>query len=129
MGDDKSILTPKSTFILTIFITLIVFVIDWLTGYELQFFVFYFIPIGVAGLRCTPATTYFIAILSGISWLVSDWLSGYQFKYLPYEIWNNTIRTIAFLVLAFAFIKIKHYCPVNSRIISAGPRRGDLDFA
>jgi len=22
-----------------------------------------------------------------------------------------------------------HYCPVNSRIISAGPRRGDLDFA
>jgi len=23
----------------------------------------------------------------------------------------------------------EHYCPVNSRIISAGPRRGDLDFA
>lgn len=116
MGDDKNVLTPKSTFILSLIITLVVFVIDWLTGYELQFFVFYFIPIGVAGLRCAPVTAYFIAILSGISWLVSDWLSGYPFRHLSYDIWNNTIRIIAFVVLAFAFVKIKHLIEADRKL-------------
>ena len=106
MSGKKRPLSPTSIFIITTAITLAVFVIGWLTGYELQVFVFYFIPIGVAGLNCTPVTAYFIAVLSGISWLLSDWLSGYHFTHISYDLWNNAIRTTAFLVLSYAFVKI-----------------------
>jgi len=116
MSEEKRTLTLTSTFIATIVITMVVFVIDWLTGYELQFFVFYFIPIGVAGLRCAPVTAYFFAVLSGASWLVSDWLSGYPFQHLSYDIWNNAIRTIAFLVLAFTFVKIKNLLELERKL-------------
>jgi hypothetical protein len=96
----------------TIFAASIIFVImlgfiDWVSGYELQFFVFYFIPISVVAWRCTSLQAYFIALLSAGAWLTSDLFSGTPYSHPIYELWNTCIRLLSFLILGYAIARIK----------------------
>lgn len=104
---NKIFLTPTITFIAAIVFTIMFGVIDWVSGYELQFFVFYFIPVGVAAWSCSPTRTYFIAVLCSVTWFASDWFSGHPYTHTGYLIWNTTIRLVAFLVLGYAILEIK----------------------
>lgn len=114
---DEVFLTPTTSFIAAIVFTLMLGVVDWLSGYELQFFVFYFIPIAVVAWNCSPTITYFIAILSSITWFAADWFSGHPYTNIGYSIWNTIIRLMAFLILGYAILRIKALL-VEERAIS-----------
>lgn len=56
--------------------TLILGIIDWRTGYELNFFVFYFIPVSIAAWLYGNEISIFISIVSAFTWAYAHTLSG-----------------------------------------------------
>jgi hypothetical protein len=84
-------------------------VVDWVSGYELQFFVFYFIPISCAAWFCYQSQTYTIVLLSTGVWYAADLLSGPHYTHFAYGIWNTIIRLVSFLVLAFTVMRIRRF--------------------
>ena len=115
---DEAFLTPTILFVAASVFTLMLGVVDWASGYELQFFVFYFIPVAVVAWNCSPARTYFVAILSSITWFVADWFSGHPYSNIGYSIWNTIIRLTAFLILGYAVLRIKTLLTEQRKISS-----------
>lgn len=104
---DETLITPNAAFIATILFTLMLGVVDWSSGYELSFFVFYFIPIAVVGWMCSTSRAYFIALLSACIWFAADWFTAHPYSNQAYAIWNSMTRLVAFLVLAHAVSRIR----------------------
>ncbi|MCB0343847.1 MAG: hypothetical protein KDD66_01950 [Bdellovibrionales bacterium] len=71
--------------------------IDWATGYELSFFVFYFGPVAVAAWYLGFEHAVVISLLSALTWFAADFLSGHEYSSEIYAVWNTTIRLVAFL--------------------------------
>ena len=81
--------------------------LDWITGYEMNFFAFYFIPVAVLAWRVGASAAYAAAILSGVIWFVVDQYSGFPYTSQFHAFWNAGMRLIAFLIIAFAFSRIR----------------------
>ncbi len=81
--------------------------IDYVTGYELQFFVFYFLPIAIAAWKLGFTSSYLISILSSIVWFLADIHSSHQYSSIAFGIWNTIIRLFSFLIIAYATSKIR----------------------
>jgi len=81
--------------------------IDYITGYELGFFVFYFLPIALAAWKVTSTSSYLISILSASVWFLSDTLSGHPYSSVFFEFWDTAIRLVSFLIIAYTTSKIR----------------------
>jgi K+-sensing histidine kinase KdpD len=82
--------------------------LDYITGYEIGFFIFYFIPVAIAAWYCGPKDGICIAIASAVCWYLSD-----RFTYHPYSrayliYWEMFIRLISFLTTAMTLSKIRN---------------------
>lgn len=86
---------------------IIIGVIDWLSGYDLSFFVFFFLPVSIAawfiGLGASIAT----AFLSAVVWFGADFLSGHLHLSHFSAVWNTTNRLAAFILIGWAISKIR----------------------
>jgi K+-sensing histidine kinase KdpD len=107
MRINESFLTPAATFVATIISVLILGVIDWVSGYDFQFFVFYLIPIAIAAWTAGPIRAYLVALLSAIVWFAADEFSGHPYTHLGYLFWNTAIRLVSFLIVAYAVARIR----------------------
>jgi len=81
--------------------------IDYVTGYELGFFVFYFVPIAIAAWKVGSTSSYLISILSSIVWFLSDIFSSHPYSSVFFAIWNTAIRLLSFLIIAYTTSKIR----------------------
>ena len=81
--------------------------LDYITGYEIGFFVFYFIPVAIAAWYCGPKDGIWIAIASAVCWYFSDRFTHHPYSraYLIY--WEMFIRLISFLTTAMTISKIR----------------------
>ncbi len=73
--------------------------IDWVTGYEGLFFIFYFVPVGLCAWRLSQAATIIMSFLAGGSWLLTDWYSGHVYSQEWLRYWNSCICLLAFAIL------------------------------
>ncbi|MCB0346963.1 MAG: DUF4118 domain-containing protein [Bdellovibrionales bacterium] len=76
--------------------------IDWATGYELSFFVFYFGPVAVVSWYLGFEHAVVISLLSALTWFAADFFSGHDYSSEIYAVWNTTIRLVAFLGIGWA---------------------------
>lgn len=104
---DEAFLSPAATFVATLISVIMLGIVDWVSGYELQFFVFYFIPIAVAGWVCSARHAYIMGIFSAGVWFTADYFSGHPYTHVAFAVWNTTIRLVAFLVLGFFVARIR----------------------
>lgn len=81
--------------------------LDHITGYELGFFVFYFIPIAIAAWRIGSRTALGVAAFCGLCWGLADYLSGHPYSSEFYRFWNTIIRMVAFLIIGFMVAKVR----------------------
>jgi len=86
-------------------ITCILGLIDWQTGYELNFFAFYFLPVGLAGWYFGLGESVTMAVLSSIIWFVSN--AGQPYSAPMYSTWNTIIRLISFLAFGWTVANLK----------------------
>jgi signal transduction histidine kinase len=81
--------------------------LDFITGYELGFFVFYFAPVALAAWYGTRRAGLAIAIAAGACWFLSDSLSHHPYSnaYLIY--WETFMRLVSFLTTALTLSQIR----------------------
>jgi hypothetical protein len=87
-------------------ITLVLGWIDWATGHELNFFVFYFLPVGLAGWYLGLNASVFMAVTCALVWFGADVTSGRTYSSHFYAVWNTTIRLCSFLAIGWSVQKI-----------------------
>jgi len=81
--------------------------LDYITGYELGFFVFYSLPIGLAAWYLGRWPGIWLAFGATIAWWLADALAGAKYSSLFYFWWNSTVHFSAFVINAVTIAKIK----------------------
>ena len=97
-------LLSQSKTLLTAFgfvIALFVAGLDYLTGYEVSFGVFYLIPIFLVSWGVGRRAAIFLSILSAILWFIADVGSGHPYSNPAYPYWNAAVRLGFFLAVAY----------------------------
>ena len=72
---------------------------DYLTGYELTFFIFYLLPILYALRRAGQGFAFAMAVISAVVWLLVNMAAGEHYADILTPIWNMTIRLSVFLLI------------------------------
>lgn len=67
-------------------------VADYITGYEIAFSIFYFIPILACAWLVSRSSAIIASCLSATAWLMADMISGYQYSNLFVPTWNTVMR-------------------------------------
>lgn len=86
---------------------LVLGLLDWLTGYELNFFVFYFLPVSVSAWFLGLGASVTFAVFSALVWFGADALSGHVYSSYVYAVWNTTIRLVSFLAIGWSVSKMR----------------------
>jgi len=103
-------------------ILLSVAAIDYMTGYELGFFAFYFLPIAVAAWRIGLFSALITAIFSAMIWFWMDALTGHMYRDNVVAVWNTIIRLISFIIIGWGMAWI-HDLLLKERNTTAELRR------
>jgi hypothetical protein len=82
--------------------------IDWATGYELNFFVFYFLPVSVAAWFVGRGASMSLAVLCAMVWFGADFLSGDTHSTAFYAVWNTMVRLVSFVIVGFSVSRTRH---------------------
>ncbi|MDD3846308.1 MAG: hypothetical protein PHC90_08100 [Syntrophorhabdaceae bacterium] len=81
---------------------------DWLTGYELNFLLFYFAPISICAWFLGFGASAALAVLSILVWLGVNFLTGYTPASHIIAVWNTMIRFFSFLTIGWSVSRIRH---------------------
>jgi len=73
--------------------------IDYLTGYQFLFFVFYFIPVALCGWYLGRRSVLCLALLTGVSWCFVDILSHHHYPSEMVRYANSFICFLAFAII------------------------------
>src|SRR4030042_2502920 len=98
--------SKSSKFIITLLLITSTGLLDYLTGKELGFFVFYYIPIFFATWYLDIKWSVTFSILSAFIWAFVDFVSRHSHPSWPIIFWNGGIRLLSFLIIAIAISKI-----------------------
>ncbi len=81
--------------------------IDYLTGYELGLFVFYFIPVGLAAWYGSRAAGLALAVASAACWYVADRLNLHPYSNALFIYWETFMRFVAYVTTALTLSNIR----------------------
>jgi diguanylate cyclase (GGDEF)-like protein len=82
-------------------------ILDYLTGYELAFSVFYVIPISIATWLAGRGHGIMASSVSAIVWLGADEASGHFYSNPFVPVWNTLIRLSFFIIIALLLSALK----------------------
>lgn len=83
-------------------------VIDYFTGFEISFSVFYLIPVTMAAWYAEKNTALMISVISAVTWDLANQLAGEKFIHFLIPIWNASTRLAFFAVVAVLLTKLKN---------------------
>jgi two-component system nitrogen regulation sensor histidine kinase NtrY len=102
------ILLKKPVSILISFVLfLTIAYLDLVTGYDLGFFVFYFIPVSIIAWYAGRPFAIVLSCIAAVVWLFVDQLSNHPYSNWTYPFWNAFVRCISFIILALSISEIK----------------------
>jgi hypothetical protein len=81
--------------------------LDYVTGYEMSFFVFYSVPVGLAAWYLGRWPAIGLALAATVTWLLADYFSGAKYSAPFFYYWNGVIHFLAFIINAVTIAKIK----------------------
>jgi K+-sensing histidine kinase KdpD len=101
--------TKKRIAVFSIVFAMIFFIgwADYASGWELGFFVFYFIPISFSAWFIGNRSAIIIAVISAAAWFLADYFLANHYSSNFYAFWNSAIRLIAFILIAVLIATIK----------------------
>jgi len=102
-----SIRTRVLLMALALVITAGVWTLDFYTGYEISFSIFYLIPIILATWYVGREAGIVMAVLCGAAWLLADLLAGQHYSHRIIPFWNAGVRMGFFLVIVLTLAPLK----------------------
>ncbi len=82
--------------------------LDYITGYEFGFFIFYFIPVAIAAWYCGPKDGISVAVASAICWYLSDRFTHHPYSRAYFIYWEMFMRLLSFLTTSMTLSKIRN---------------------
>jgi K+-sensing histidine kinase KdpD len=104
--------------IMSLAVLLLIGWLDYITGYEFGFFIFYFIPVAIAAWYCGPKDGICIAIASAVCWYLSDRLTHHPYSKAYFIYWEMFMRLISFLTTSMTLSKIRDLVLKEERMIA-----------
>ena len=86
---------------------LVIGAVDLVTGFDMNFFVFYFWPISIAAWHISRNASVWLSLLAALSWFAADDLSGHMHPGHFYAVWNTMVRLVSFVVLGVLVARIR----------------------
>ncbi|NVN99653.1 MAG: DUF4118 domain-containing protein [Geobacteraceae bacterium] len=93
--------------IVSLLVLLLIGWLDYITGYEFGFFIFYFIPVAIAAWFCGRSSGLAIAFASAFVWYISDKYTHHPYSQAFFIYWEMFMRLISFLTTAFTVSRIR----------------------
>jgi K+-sensing histidine kinase KdpD len=90
--------------------------IDYATGYEFQFFAFYFIPVTFTAWWVGRRAAFLIAFLSALVWLAADLSTGHPYSFQALALWNAFIRLTSYLIVGYAVSRMQSELSTERKI-------------
>ena len=81
--------------------------VDYVTGYELGFFIMYSVPVGLVAWLLGRWPAILTALVASIAWWLADSCDGAKYSSAFYWVWNNVVHFLSFVINAVAIAKIK----------------------
>lgn len=81
--------------------------LDYVTGYEFGFFIFYFIPVSISAWLCGKRSGVTMAFASAACWFLSDKLTHHPYPNAYFIYWEVFMRYLSFLTTALTIAKIR----------------------
>jgi diguanylate cyclase (GGDEF)-like protein len=81
--------------------------IDYATGFEVSFSVFYLLPLALVARYVGLAGGLFMSVLAAVTWLAADLTSGHDYSDHLIPLWNTLVRLGFFVTLSMALDSIK----------------------
>jgi diguanylate cyclase (GGDEF)-like protein len=98
----------KSFWIIVGFVLIIgLGILDYLTGYEFSFSLFYLLPISLVVWFAGKRFGVMASIISALIWLSADYLSGQHYSYIMVYFWNTTIRFGFFIIVTLLLAELR----------------------
>ena len=91
--------------------------LDYITGYEFGFFIFYFIPVAIAAWYCGTKDGIYVAVASAVCWYLSDKLTHHPYSNAFFIYWELFMRLISFLTTSITLSKIRRLVLNEERMI------------
>jgi len=91
--------------------------IDYITGYEFGFFIFYFIPVAISAWYCGAKDGFCIAIAAAICWYLSDLFTHHPYSSAYFIYWETFMRLLSFLTTSMTLSKIRRLILNQERMI------------
>jgi len=92
--------------------------LDYITGYELGFFIFYFIPVGISSWYCGRRLGLQVAFGSAIVWYLSDKYTHHPYSHSYFIYWEMFMRLLSFLTTTITISRIRDMVLNEERILS-----------
>jgi signal transduction histidine kinase len=83
-------------------LSLVIGIVDFVTGYQVSLFLFYGLPIYAVAWLCDKKYALLMAILSGLIWWWADVASGHPYVHNWIEAWETLMRLSFFVFVAWA---------------------------
>jgi hypothetical protein len=81
--------------------------LDYITGYDFGFFIFYFIPVSMAAWLVGRRAGVAFAIASGACWFLSDRLANHPYSNAFFIYWETAMRLVSYLTTALTLARIR----------------------
>lgn len=82
-------------------------VVDYLTGYEISFSLFYLAPIAAASWYSKRRLGWTLSILSALSWLIAELAAGQNYSQPLIYLWNTMIRFGFFSIVTYLVSELR----------------------
>ncbi len=92
---------------LSLGIVLVLGILDYLSGYEFAFSLFYSIPVALSTWFAGRKLGLLISGVSAIAWFLADILTGNAFSIVWLYLWNTFIRLGFFLIVTFLLTELR----------------------
>lgn len=93
--------------VLSIVVLLILGWLDYVTGYEFGFFIFYFIPVSIAAWYGGRRPGLAMACASAVCWYLADRMTHHPYPRPYFIYWETFARLLSFLTTAVTVSKIR----------------------
>jgi signal transduction histidine kinase len=107
---------PVVVLVMGILPLLVLGYIDYITGIELNFFVFYFIPISLVAWHAGRTKALTLSLFAAIIWLSVDKFSGHHYTLPHSAYWNAFVRLSSFVILAMTISQLKSMLEKEKRL-------------
>ena len=92
--------------------------LDYVTGYEFGFFIFYFIPVAISTWYCGRFLGLQVAFGSAVIWYLSDKYTHHPYSNSYFIYWEMFMRLLSFLTTTMTISRIRNMVLNEERLLA-----------